>query len=209
MATDSDNTTPTRRSLLVRLKNWDDGASWKDFFDTYWELIYGLARQAGLSDAEAQDVVQETVIAVARKMPDFQYDPALGSFKAWLRQLTRWRIGDQLRKKGYQSQGHWLPREHVLKSDVLAQQPVEDEFDLERVWDEEWEKALMEAALKKVRRHAGLQQYQMFYLHVFKRLPAREVARCLEVKLHEVYYAKYKLAAQMKKEIKALKEKLV
>jgi len=59
---------PTRRSLLSRLKDWDDQESWKDFFDTYWKLVYGVAIKAGLSDQEAQDVVQETVLSVADVM---------------------------------------------------------------------------------------------------------------------------------------------
>ena len=79
----------TRQSLLGRLKDWDDDQSWRDFFDTYWRIIYSSARKAGLSDTEAQDVVQETVISVAKKMKEFKYDPALGSFKGWLKQLTR------------------------------------------------------------------------------------------------------------------------
>ena len=58
---------PTRRSLLTRLKNWDDQESWRVFFDTYWKLIYGVAIEAGLTDTEAQEVVQETVITVAKK----------------------------------------------------------------------------------------------------------------------------------------------
>jgi RNA polymerase sigma-70 factor (ECF subfamily) len=72
---------PTRQSLLSRLRNWDDRESWREFFDTYGELIYALARKAGLSNAESQDVVQETLISVAKEMPGFKYDPALGSFK--------------------------------------------------------------------------------------------------------------------------------
>ena len=88
---------PTRSSLLSRLKNWDDQESWKDFFNTYWRLIYEVALKAGLSDAEAQEVVQETVILVAKKMQDFKYDPAVGSFKNWLLHTTRWRINDQFR----------------------------------------------------------------------------------------------------------------
>src|SRR5882762_11440295 len=74
----------TRASLLHRLKNWQDEASWQEFFDTYWRLIYGVARQAGMTDVEAQDVVQETMVSVAKHMPTFKYDPAIGSFKAWL-----------------------------------------------------------------------------------------------------------------------------
>src|SRR5256885_17130220 len=77
---------PTRQSLLSRLKDLGDQQSWRDFFDTYWKLIYSAALQAGLTDAEAQDVVQDTVLSVAKKMPDFTYDPAVGSFKRWLLQ---------------------------------------------------------------------------------------------------------------------------
>ena len=58
-------TIATRASLLVRLKDREDQASWQEFFDTYWRLIYSVATKAGLNDAEAQDVVQETVISVA------------------------------------------------------------------------------------------------------------------------------------------------
>src|SRR5271170_4723 len=82
---------PTRQSLLTRLKNWNDEEGWKDFFETYWRLIYNAAMKAGLSDAEAQDVVQETVISVFKSTPNFAYDKTLGSFKGWLLQLTRWR----------------------------------------------------------------------------------------------------------------------
>src|SRR2546426_1573632 len=73
-------------------------AGWKDFFDTYWKLVYGVAIKSGLNDAEAQDVVQETVLSVAKKMHQFKYDPAAGSFKNWLLLITRRRIADHLRK---------------------------------------------------------------------------------------------------------------
>src|ERR1043165_8885272 len=89
---------PTRRTLLSRLRNLGDDASWRVFFDTYWRLIYNVARKSGLSDGDAQDVVQDTVIAVARKMPGFHYDPAKGSFKQWLLLITRRRIQDHLRR---------------------------------------------------------------------------------------------------------------
>src|ERR1051325_187335 len=90
----------TRASLIDRLKNWEDHKSWREFFDTYWKLIYGVARHAGLTDAEAQDVVQETMLHVAKKMPKFNYDPAIGSFKAWLLNKVRWASIQQLRKRG-------------------------------------------------------------------------------------------------------------
>src|ERR1041385_7606531 len=100
MVRQTDDLMPTRASLIARLKNWQDHSSWQDFFDTYWKLIYGIARKSGLTEPEAQDVVQETMVSVAKHMPTFKYGPAIGSFKAWLLTLTRWRIADQLRKRG-------------------------------------------------------------------------------------------------------------
>jgi len=57
-----------------------------------------VAIKAGLNDAEAQEVVQETIVAVAKQM-GFKYDPKIGSFKGWLLHLTRWRIADKMRKR--------------------------------------------------------------------------------------------------------------
>src|ERR1051326_2158620 len=95
----SDEFIPTRQTLLSRLKDWNDQDSWKDFFDTYWNLIYRTARRSGVTDTESQDVVQETIVSVAKAMPGFKYDGSFGSFKKWLLQLTGWRITDQLRKR--------------------------------------------------------------------------------------------------------------
>ena len=91
---------PTRASLLGRLKDWEDQQSWQDFFNIYWRLIYSVALKAGLSDGEAQDVVQETLVTVAKKIGQFKSDPALGSFKKWLLLITRRRIADQFEKRG-------------------------------------------------------------------------------------------------------------
>src|SRR5690348_4799800 len=90
---EADNLIPTRHSLLERMKNWED------FFNTYWKLIYGVAVKAGLNDAEAQDVVQETITTVAKGIKDFKVGSAHGSFSSWLLQTTRWRIADQFRKR--------------------------------------------------------------------------------------------------------------
>ena len=48
---------PTRDSLLSRLKDWRDDDSWRDFFNTYWKLLHGVALKAGLTEEEAQEVV--------------------------------------------------------------------------------------------------------------------------------------------------------
>ena len=64
-----DELIPTRSSLLGRLVNWDDQESWREFFNTYWKLIYSVALKAGLTEDEAEEVVQETVITAAKRRP--------------------------------------------------------------------------------------------------------------------------------------------
>src|SRR5258708_25376155 len=86
---------PTRQSLLTRLKDWNDQEGWRDFFDTYWKLIYCFAIKKGLNDSEAQDVVQETVFSVLKNLPNF--DSHKSPFNISLFQLTDFRVTDPLR----------------------------------------------------------------------------------------------------------------
>jgi RNA polymerase sigma factor (sigma-70 family) len=194
---------PTRLSLLSRLKDLGDEGSWQTFFDSYWKLIFNVARRAGLTEAEAHDVVQETVIAVSKQIPGFQYDRKRGSFKSWLLTITHRRIHDQLRRRHYHRDGCRIPREQRLDTD-LAEGKAGPIGELESVWEEEWRTHVLENALAKVKKGVKSLQFQMFHLHVVKGVKVEEVAERLGVKSAEVYWAKYRLGARLKKEMKAL-----
>ncbi|MDA7916341.1 sigma-70 family RNA polymerase sigma factor, partial [Verrucomicrobia bacterium] len=129
---------PTRHSLLTRLKDWEDQQGWQDFFDTYSRLIYGTAVKAGLSAQEAQDVVQETVLSVSKKMPEFSYDPSKGSFKGWLMQLTRWRIKDQFRKRK-PDQAYGKFDDDTRRTNVMERLPDNSPDAIDQIWEKEWE----------------------------------------------------------------------
>lgn len=203
---------PTRHSLLNRLKDWGDQTSWQDFFDTYSRLIYSVAVKARLSDTEAQEVVQETVIAVARKIGEFKADPAHGSFSAWLMRLTRWRIADQFRKRqaGPAPNPSGAGETPALRSDETASTgPIERVPDpaslaLDEVWHTEWEKHLMSAALERVKQQVSPRQFQMFDLHVLQNQSVQETARTLQASVASVYMAKHRVARLVKKEVKKL-----
>jgi RNA polymerase sigma-70 factor (ECF subfamily) len=166
----SDNSSlATRASLLGRLKDLDDQASWQEFFDTYWGLLYGVALKAGLTDAEAQDMVQETIITAAKHLPDFHYDRKVCTFKTWLLRLARWRIIDQLRKR--------LPAgqvvEEVVEDDATATALLDRLTggvapDLEQIWGEEWEKLVLSAAIDRARHQVRPEQFQIFDLYALK-----------------------------------------
>ena len=191
---------PTRQSLLSRLRNWDDRESWREFFDTYGELIYALARKAGLSNAESQDVVQETLISVAKEMPGFKYDPALGSFKGWLRQVTGRRIADQLRKRLPEDQpGRGEPADSALEN-----LPDTSASAFESLWEEEWQRHTMQTALRRVQRKVHPKQFQMFDLYVTQQCPMKSVTDILGVTAAQVYMAKMRVSRLLRAEIRVL-----
>jgi RNA polymerase sigma factor (sigma-70 family) len=213
---------PTRQSLLSRLKAWDDHESWRDFFDTYWRLIYGLAIKSGLTNAEAEDVVQETLLAVAKEMPDFKYDPARGSFKGWLLEITRRRIANQVRKRlkhRHATAGPLVgeatrpPSGERTESDQRrtatierVQDPSSDE--MERLWDQEWRSNLLEASIVRVKKQVNAKQYQMFNLYVTMQWPMDQVKQTLGVSAAQVYMAKMRISRMIKREVRTLERKM-
>ncbi len=209
MKSDARNLVSTRWSLVQRLKEWGDDESWQDFFDTYWKLIYSVALRAGCTSVEAQDVVQETVLTVAKKMQEFKADPALGSFRGWLCMITRRRVADQLRKR----QPAALLREHrsreTGRTSTTNQIPSQAEPTLEDYWHEEWQNHLMELALDRVKARANARQYQIFDLHVVKKLPADRVAQGMGIKVADVHLAKHRVTALIKKEVSRLQRLMI
>lgn len=205
----------TRQSLLGRIKDWQDRESWQQFYDTYSNLIYRTALAAGLSHDEAEEVLQETILTVAKKLnpngegkPAFIYDPEKGSFKGWLLHTTRWRISDQFRK-----------REPVLPTmngdtrtdltPIEAKIPDPSADALEARWDQEWKQNLHEAALERVKRCVKAKHYQVFYLYVIKEWPSEKVARVLGLNAGQVFLAKHRILALMKKEIRRLQKEIL
>ena len=199
----SDDLLQTRHSLLSRLKDYEDNDSWQDFFDTYWKLIYSFALRSGLNDAQAQDVVQETIIAVARQMAERKYDRAKGSFKRWLLQLTSWRIGDQRRKR-QRDAAILEPAPDTSGGTPWAETIPDPAGTNELVWDEEWQRNLTDAAVRQLKKKVKARQFQIFDLYVIKRWPIAKVAATMRVNVGQVYLTKHRLTSLLKKEIRSL-----
>jgi RNA polymerase sigma-70 factor (ECF subfamily) len=204
---DSDGLIPTRQSLLSRLKDWNDQESWKVFFDTYWKLIYRTALKAGLSDAEAQDVVQETVISVSRSIPNFRYDPEKGSFNSWLLKVTTRRIADQLQKRGPVAKRAGTATGTSTGTSTIDRIPDPAASGLEELWDEEWEQNLIDAATQRVKNRVDAKHYQIFDCYAVKQWPISRVAQTFKVNRAKVYVIKHRVSRMIKNEIQRLRAK--
>ena len=194
----TDHAIATRYSLLHRLQDWQDNNSWQDFFGTYKRMIYSTAIRSGLSEAEAQEVVQETVICVAKHIHKFQRRKELGSFRGWLRNITRWRIADQLRKRTRRG-----PDEPPAPLDP-GELPELSLAEGEDAWELEWKESLLRRAIERVKHQVKEEHFQIFDLYALRQWPVNKVAETLGVSVPGVYLAKHRVAAMIKREIMAL-----
>ena len=203
---------PTRQSLLVRLKDWGDESSWREFFDTYWRLIHATARKAGLTETEAEETVQEVMIAVAKKMPEFTYDPVKDSLKGWLLSVTRWKIADQFRKRqklekegsadptGAPSTDHFS--DETRRTSTVERIPDPNADPLELIWDAEWRENLLRSALDQVKRRVNPAHYEAYHLNVIQGLSARATATALGVSVAAVHLAKHRVGRMVEAEVR-------
>lgn len=200
---------PTRRSLLTRLKQWDDQESWRDFFNTYWKLIYSVALKSGLTESEAQEVVQDTVVAVAKRMKEFKYDPEVGSFKSWLLVITRRRIADQFRHRPRETPFPAPRPDESARTAAEARVPDPESFDVNALWEKEWQKNIVNAAIERVKARVVPRQYQIFELYVLKEWPVDRVTKTLRVSASQVYLAKLRIGKLVANEAKKLEARML
>jgi len=197
----------TRKSLIARLDNWEDQRTWDEFYKTYWKLIYSVGLKAGLRSDEAFDVVQETILSIAKQSQKNMYDPEKGSFKSWLMNMTRWRINDQFRKRKKDTAmniAEW--DDEGEKTSVIDKMEDPNTGTLERLWDIEWKKNLADAALEKVKEQVSPKQYQIFDCYVIREWDAGKVQEQLGVSMSQVYLAKHRVGKILKKELAKLND---
>jgi len=207
MSDPAEDSLVTRRTLLSRLRNLDDQESWRTFFNLYWRLLYNVARKSGLDDGGAQEIVQDTVIAVARKMPEFRYDPARGTFRQWLLRITRRRIIDHLRRIYRQPPRAEVAPESLDQDEAHAAAIIDQSASaIDAAWNEEWEKSTFDAALARVRAEINPRHFQVFDYCVLKDWPASKVAATLGLNAAQVYLAKHRVAQAMKHAIRRIND---
>src|ERR1043166_105662 len=205
MKNSQDEFIPTRQSLITRLKNWDDSEGWQSFFDTYWKLIYSVAVKSGLNEKDAEDIVQETVMSVARQMPGFRSNRAFGSFKTWLLVLARRRIVDHLRKQG-RAPRNYSPsrRTRTGASRIVEKLPDPAGDPVAAIWEDEWQKNVLAAAIENVKGKVDAKQFQMFDCYAMRGWPVHEVAKNLQATVGKIYPAKSRVAALIRNEVRRL-----
>jgi RNA polymerase sigma factor (sigma-70 family) len=147
-------------------------ADWRHFFDTYADFIFGVARNEGLSETDADEVVQIVMSELARGGAAARYDKSLGPLEGWLARLAVWRARNYHRREDRRTQAHREAVEQAAVSPTAA-------TDLERIITEEWERVVTDTALERLRAETNPVHFQAYYASVFEELSAPDVqSRC-------------------------------
>lgn len=189
----------TRLSVIEGIKDPDDRRRWEQFAGIYGPLLERGLRLNGLRDDEIEDVVQETLIRVCRKIGD--YDRSKGKFGVWLRQVAVNLAVDRVRKRRpcEERKAHRPPSD---ERDTATCDRLEspDETELDRRIHDEWAREVKERTLAAVRKRVTPKQYQVYDAYVVRGWPVDKVVKTLGVTANQIYIAKTRVGAVVEEE---------
>ncbi len=186
------NRNSTHLSLLQRLSEGDDAVAWDEFCTRYRPLIVGFARARGLQQADAEEVLQEVLLALTRNMPGFHYDPSRGRFRGYLKTITLRAVLHRFRQKDAAA----------ANMDVDAQLAVEDTSpEIDARWEAQWRQHHLRLAMERARAESSLTDMAAFEAYVGEGRPATQVAADLGLSIEQVYQAKSRILSRLRASI--------
>lgn len=184
----------TRPSLLASLRDGAEGTGWVEFYQRYAPAIFRVARHRGLAVPEAEDVVQQVMLAISRHIGGFRYDRDRGQFRSWVRQIAETKIIDLTRRE----------RQTRLASDLavdLAEQHdgrPEPHVAWEEVWEQEWKLQDILYCIDECRNDIAPRTFEAFCLYVVEGLPAKETAERVRMSVNQVHVVRYQIIARIR-----------
>ena len=192
------NSPSTPPSLLVSIRDCQNGAAWSQFVEIYAPVIYGYARRHGLQDADAADLTQEVLRALSSSAGKLDYNPQRGSFRGWLFTVARNKLRDLLARNQRPGKG---------TGDTTIQELLDNEpagADEIARWDREYEQRVFAFASEQVQRDVQSTTWQAFWKTAVEGKPGKDVAPQLGMSVAAVYLAKSRVMARLKDKVSEL-----
>ena len=179
----------TPASLLVRLRQPNEGSAWDRFVELYSPLLFHWAKNLVRQEADAADLVQEAFLLLWRTLPEFQYSPTK-SFHGWLRTLFLNRARQRMRERS--------PATSDKDWDDLADS-------IDNVAEEtEYRHFLVHHALRLIEHEFSAQHLRAFREYVLAEKPVEEVAKRLGLSRGTIYCVKSRILNRLRHELRDL-----
>ncbi len=163
--------------------------TWARFVGLYGPAVAGWCRRRGLNETDAEEVAQAVFCLLVQRLPAFQYDPARGRFRSWLRTLTLREVCSFLRAEA----------RHRL-APILDSLPAADGGLLQGLI----ERDLLNTAFEHVKANCDPVAWKAFAATKLHDRPPADVAASLRIPVAEVYRAAYRIKLLVAAEIKRL-----
>ena len=190
----------TRPSLIFRVRDTDDRRAWEEFVDIYTPLVYAFCYKHGLQEADASDVAQEVMRAVARAMQKFEYDQERSRFRNWMFTVVKSKLNNHFNKRKNQPVG--TGRTTIL--DWLNDQATIGEA--EKQWTREYQKHILRTAADRIRDEFKETSWQAFWRTAVGDEPVKTVADDLGLSLGAFYTAKSRVTSRLREEVRTIDE---
>jgi RNA polymerase sigma-70 factor (ECF subfamily) len=196
----------TSRSMLGRLIDAEDHATWDTFYLRYRPLVFGFAIKLSLTHEEAEEVCQDVFSEVANSIEEFDKTRGRGTFRRWLFQKTEWRVKDKFRRR----------QKHVVGIGQLASEDtatcMADRLpaapELEELWESEWIQRRVEAAVQELSKKVPAKQFQAFELHALQEWPVNRVSRAMGMNPATVYVNTHRMRKLLKQELARIQDEV-
>ncbi len=186
----------TSKTLLFRIRDTDDDDAWKLFAEIYGPLLFRYFRGRGLNESDASDVLQMVLVAVARAIRNFEYNPSTGTFRSWLYTVARSKLNTFFSKDAKKP----IPigqSEVARISESHGAEETEDESD----WDREYRRRVFEWACDRVRDEFKEPTWKAFWGTAVEGRSASKVAEDVGMKPGAIYTARSRVTARLKREV--------
>ena len=187
----------TRPSLLVRLRGTRDERAWNEFTAIYGPMIYRLACRSGFQDADAADLVQEVLRAVAGAIDRWDPDSSKGPFRNWLFRIARNMMLNLVTNQRRHPRG--TGRDDIRS--LLESQPSPSAEDSE-LFELEYKRQVFHWAADKVRGEFREPTWAAFWQTGVGGKKAQQVANALGMSVGAVYMARSRVVARLREVIR-------
>jgi RNA polymerase sigma factor (sigma-70 family) len=191
----------TRVTLLARIRDGRDSDAWREFVQLYGPVVYRFARNRGLQDSDAADLMQNVLLSVARNAPRMEYDPKRGTFRGFLYTVTRNKIYNFLTAQRNRPRGTGDTDAHERLDATPAR---DDDRGPDAEWEREYQRRVTARAMERVRGEFQETTWRAFWETAVEGRPAAEVGAGLKMTPGAVYVAKSRVLARLRDEVKTL-----
>ena len=184
------NNESTRSSVLKAVANTENESVWRRLFDLYAGFVYSIARRKGLSDADADDIVQVVFADLARNLPTFKYDREKGRFRSYLTGLVNWRVMDRLKAS---------KRDAELKANFWEEAKAaggDDGFS-----EREWQAAATDEALRRIKPDVRPEHYAAFVASAIEGQDTDAVTKLYGISRDNLYQIRKRLTIKLREKV--------